>query len=144
MFKVVNELLNKNNHSLPDCNSCEDLADQFCDFFNNKIDKIHEVVDNANLSENLSSYISSNHSNCSMSTFQYVTPEDLKKVIMKCPIKSCDLDPLPTWLIKNHLPTIVPTLCQVVNLSLSTGCFPSVPFKAIVTPILKKPTLDRQ
>ena len=108
---TVNELLNKNNRSLPDCNSCEDLADQFCDFFNNKIDKIREVVDGANLSENLSSYISSNHSNCSMSTFQYVTPEDLKKVIMKCPTKSCDLDPLPTWLIKNHLPTIVPTLC---------------------------------
>ena len=77
-------------------------------------------------------------------TFQYVTPEDLKKVIMKCPTKSCDLYPLPTWLIKNHLPTIVPTLCQVVNLSLSTGCFPSVLSKAIVTPILKKPSLDRQ
>ena len=40
--------------------------------------------------------------------------------------------------------TIVPTLCQVVNLSLSTGCFPSVLSKAIVTPILKKPTLDCQ
>ena len=66
MFKDVNELLNKNNHSLPDCNSCEDLADQFCDFFNNKIDRIREVVDSANLGENLSSYISSNHSNCSM------------------------------------------------------------------------------
>ena len=37
MFKVVNELLNKNNRSY---NSCEDLEDQFCDFFNNKIDKI--------------------------------------------------------------------------------------------------------
>ena len=55
MFKVVNELLNKNNRSLPDCNSCEDLADIFYDFFNNKIDKIREVVDSANLSENLSS-----------------------------------------------------------------------------------------
>ena len=70
MFKVVNELLNKNNRSLPDCNSCEDLADQFCDFFNNKIDKIHEVVDSSNVNENLLPYISSNHdSNCSMSTF---------------------------------------------------------------------------
>ena len=63
---------------------------------------------------------------------------------MKCPTKSRDLDPLPNWLIKNHLPTIVPTLCQVVNLSLSTGCFPSVLSKAIVTPILKNPTLDHQ
>ena len=32
MFKIVNELLNKNNRSLSDCNSCEDLADQFSVF----------------------------------------------------------------------------------------------------------------
>ena len=44
------------------------LSQKNCDFFNNKIDKIREVVDSAILSDNLSPYLSSNHSTCSMST----------------------------------------------------------------------------
>ena len=72
------------------------FADQFSVFFNSTIDKIREEVDSAISGVTVSSYINSNHSNCSMLTFQCVTPEDLIKVIKKCPTKSCDLDPLPT------------------------------------------------
>ena len=144
MFKIVNELLNKNNRSLPDCDSSKDLANQFCNFFTNKIEKIRGEVDNVVLSESVSHNVTNNHVSCSMLSFENVSPEDLTTVIMKCPTKSCDLDPLPTWLIKEHLPTIIPIMCRIVNESLANGRFPSDLRKAIITPILKKPSLDRQ
>jgi hypothetical protein len=46
--------------------------------------------------------------------------------------------------MKDHLPTIIPVLCRIVNDSLTTGTFPSDLRKAIITPILKKPSLDHQ
>ena len=46
-------------------------------------------------------------------------------IIMKCPSKSCSLDPMPAWLVKQHLPVLTPILTKIVNSSLSSGSFPS-------------------
>ena len=56
------------------------------------------------------------------------------------PAKSCSLDPIPTWLLKHISATISPILCH--NLSFQRGIFPSQLKHAVVTPRLKKPTLD--
>ena len=143
MYKIVNELLCKNTRSLPNCNSSSDLANQFCSFFTDKIERIREEIDSAVPTVALP-YDTSIHTACTMSSFQEISQEDLKKVIMKCPTKSCDLDPLPTWLMKDHLSTIMPIVCHIVNSSISTGDFPSTLRNAIVTPIIKKPSLDPQ
>ena len=50
---------------------------------------------------------------------------------------------MPTWLLKQHLPVLLPILTKIVNSSLSSGSFPSVLRKAIITPILKKASLDK-
>ena len=143
MYKIVNELLCKNTRSLPNCNSSSDLANQFCSFFTDKIERIREEIDSAVPTVALP-YDTSIHTACTMSSFQEISQEDLKKVIMKCPTKSCDLDPLPTWLMKDHLSTIMPIVCHIVNSSISTGDFPSTLRNAIVTPIIKKTSLDPQ
>ena len=62
---------------------------------------------------------------------------------MKCPSKSCSLDPMPTWLVKQYLPVLMPILTKIVNSSLSSGSFPSRLRRAIITPILKKASLDK-
>jgi hypothetical protein len=121
--------------------SSSDLANHFGNFFNNKIERIREEIDAVPTVACISHNISIN---CTMSSFQRISEEDLKKVIMKCPTKSCDLDPLPTWLMKDHISTIMPILCHIVNSSISTGVFPSSLRNAIVTPIIKKPSLDPQ
>ena len=58
-----------------------------------------------------------------------------------CPNKSCALDPMPTWLVKQHIDTLL-TLCGILNTSLQSGVFPDDLHRAIVTPVLKKMTLD--
>ena len=66
----------------------------------------------------------------------------LRKVISDSRTTSCDLDPLPTWLLKMGIATFLPILLFIVNLSLSTGEFTSSLKKAYVTPLLKKAGLD--
>ena len=62
--------------------------------------------------------------------------------IMASPTKSCRLDPVPTFLLKKVLCPLVLTINKIVNLSLSTGTFPAGMKHAMVTPLLKNPTLD--
>ena len=62
---------------------------------------------------------------------------------MKSPTKTCALDPLPTWLLERHSSVILPKLTEVVNASLEQGMLPNSLGHAIVTPVLKKSSLDR-
>ena len=52
------------------------------------------------------------------------------------------LDPIPTHLLKANLSSLVPVIADIVNVSIATGVFPSAFKKALVTPLLKKTTLD--
>ena len=88
------------------------------------------------------SYIKSSPVTCLFPEFRSVTNEELLDVIKKCPNKSCVLDPMPTWLVKQHIDILLPTLCRIVNTSLISGMFPDILHKAIITPVLKKPTLN--
>ena len=63
---------------------------------------------------------------------------------MAGPSKSNSLDPWPTFLLKDYIDILIQPIAQIVNLSLSEGVFPSQFKSAIVTPLLKKPTLDKE
>ena len=63
---------------------------------------------------------------------------------MKSPTKSCQLDAIPTWLLKTPpvLDCIVYHLTKCINTSLLTGVVPSCLKTAFVTPMLKKEGLE--
>ena len=63
---------------------------------------------------------------------------------MSTPSKSCTLDVLPMWLLKENIADLAKPLTTIINMSFSSGVFPTKLREAFVTPILKKPTLDRQ
>ena len=56
--------------------------------------------------------------------------------------KSCELDPLPTHLLKESIDLLLPSITKIVNLSLSSGRFSSHWKEAIVRPLLKKSGMD--
>src|ERR1043165_3048465 len=58
------------------------------------------------------------------------------------PNKQSQLDPLPTWLLKKCVSVLAPFITALLNTSISSGVVPLSMKTAIVTPILKKPTLD--
>ena len=63
---------------------------------------------------------------------------------MKSPLKSCELDPVPTSLIKLNIYVFAKYITIIVNISLSSGCFHDSQEVAHVKPLLKKPNLDKE
>jgi len=63
--------------------------------------------------------------------------------VFNCPNKQSDSDPIPTWLLKVCTPVLTPTITNIVNLSLSSGQFHPILKESIISPLLKKPTLDK-
>ena len=60
---------------------------------------------------------------------------------MKSPTKSCLLDPWPTFLVKECIDILMPSITRLVNCSLSEGVVPDEFKKAIVTSLIKESSL---
>ena len=71
------------------------------------------------------------------------TEDEVRRLINKSPSTSCSLDPVPTWLLKEYLTCLLPTITNVVNLSMSTGIVLTTTKSELVTPYLKRPSLDK-
>ena len=54
-----------------------------------------------------------------------VTTDEVSKLIGSALCKTCQLDPAPTWLVKEVCALLSPFLATLFNKSLATGCFPS-------------------
>ena len=52
--------------------------------------------------------------------------------------KSCSLDPMPTWLLKECLNHICPFITLIINSSFDGADVPSELKQALVRPLLKK------
>ena len=75
--------------------------------------------------------------------FDDVSPDDIAKVIKNSPTKSCLLDPWPTFLVKDYLDILLPSITKLVNCSLSEGAVPDGFKSAVVTPLIKKSSLSK-
>ena len=76
-------------------------------------------------------------------TFEPVTDEFALKIINSAAAKSCELDPIPTTLLYENLDILLPTITNIINTSLTTGIVPRDLKTAVVKPLLKKPSLDK-
>ena len=77
-----------------------------------------------------------------LAVFEVVTVEYVTKLIAASPNKSCDLDPIATSLVKQEAELLAPLINTIINESLKNGDFPQAFKSAIVTPLLKKVSLD--
>ena len=64
-------------------------------------------------------------------------------VNVKVTVRPCELDPIPTTLLYDNLDILLPTITNIINTSLTTGIVPRGLKTAIVKPLLKKPSLDK-
>ena len=58
------------------------------------------------------------------------------------PVKSCTLDPVLTFLVRDFVDLLLPFLTTMVNMSLMQGQLPASQKHAVVTPRLKRSSLD--
>ena len=74
----------------------------------------------------------------SLSQFDPMTSEEVTRIISSMATKSCKLDAIPTSVLKQITPSIVPTITKIINISLTQGIFTEEWKTAIVHPLLKK------
>lgn len=111
-------------------------ANEFATFFHNKVTTIR----NSTAGSEHPSVI--RPTDCRITAFTPVTVLDISRLLGRCPSKQCALDPVPTWLVKSLPNVFTPILTKIVNASLASSQFPTAHKHALVTPILKKPSLD--
>ena len=78
----------------------------------------------------------------SLCSFKEATVDEIISLISKSSNAYCNLDPIPTNLVKLCSANLAPFLVKIVNMSLNTSIFPSIMKQAIVKPLLKKSGLD--
>jgi hypothetical protein len=81
---------------------------------------------------------------CRLDVFDPVSYEEAFRVLKNFKPKTCSLDPIPTWIVKRLPGIFVPILCKIANASLGTGSFPSSEKGAVITPVFKKGSADRE
>ena len=76
--------------------------------------------------------------------FSPATEDEICKLLSQSSNTFCDLDPIPTALLKHCLPALLSTITNIVNLSLSSGVFPKQFKLCSVIPLLKKYNPDKE
>ena len=81
--------------------------------------------------------------NSALSSFEPVSEDDILKILESSPTKSHDLDPIPIPLVKKCADILITPITNIINYSRKEGSFPNCFRITYVTPLLKKPSLDR-
>ena len=132
LWRTVNELLQP-----PVTTTSEKLsAEDFATFFRYKVANIRATTASADPPDISARPVPP------LTSFEPVTEKEIQTLLSNSPAKSCSVDPIPTWLLKQLSVHIVPVICFLCNLSLRTGTFPPALKHALVHPRIKKPTLD--
>ena len=143
LYKTVNTLLNKATVStFPTVFPEELLPGKFAEFFKEKISKIRAEFRPPTCVQLATDEVSLISDINQLRTFHPASESEIQHIIQQAPSKSCSLDPVPTWLVKDSLPELLPVITAVVNKSLSSVTVPSSFKDAIVKPLLKKPSLE--
>ena len=72
-----------------------------------------------------------------------MSEDDVKKLVMSTKSKSSSLDPIPPSILKQSINVLISPITTLINTSLQTGTFPQSWKCGLVTPLLKKPGLER-
>ena len=139
LFRLSSQMMGKfGDTMLPSNISPESLPDKVNEFFVHKIDEIRRSFD----PDRPIPTIAVEFSGTAFAEFQLVTEHFVKTVVQEMPIKSCDLDPIPTSVLYDCLDKIIPIVTSIMDISLSSGIVTHCFKHALVKPLLKKASLD--
>ena len=147
LFNITKHLMGNEKIAKMPVHTCSSLmAQQFSDFFITKVNTIQQEF--TQYTHDTTKVVMTPMSDdvkfrgVAMSCFEPVTESDVERLVSNAPAKSCELDPIPTWLLKLCSCELLPIITNVINASLVTSVVPAVFKCAIVKPVLKKSTLD--
>ena len=126
IYATMNQLLNSNTKQLPDYDTMTEMCNSFAKFFNEKVSKIRKDLDNncdpaSNNTRSREYCMNHQSKKASLSAFYHVTVDDVSKLIMSMPSKSCALDILPMWFLKENIEVVAKPITSIINVSLTGG-----------------------
>jgi len=139
LWNVVNKILCRNENVSNAGDIIEHSANDFLNFFVDKVKGIEK------LTENYEYYVfdpERKHDHNSIKRYVTCSEDQVRKIVMNAPTKSCNLDQFPTHIFKEYIDYFITYFTGMINISLTKGIFPNCHKHAIVTPLLKKPGLD--
>ena len=141
LWECINKILHRRPApSLPTQASIKSLCNSFSSHFKETISVIQSTF-TGHTPDTV--HADSPQLNFQLASFEPATTPEVRKIIMSSPSKSCDLDPIPTLLLKACLDVLIKPITYIINTSLCYGFFPD-DFKCPhVNPVLKKPTLPK-
>ena len=79
---------------------------------------------------------------CELSEFSPTLEDELSGIVKQIAAKSCSLDPVPASLLRYCIDDLLPIIKRVVNLSFNLTSKPSSMKNAVLSPLLRTPSLD--
>ena len=148
LFRTTKSLLcEPSGVSFPKDIAPDDLANDFGNFFMQKIDKINQLIDMQSSLEMSKAREkgcadSDTCAGVTFANFKTLSREQVSELIKKAAKKSCPLDPMPTSVVLEVLDVLLPVITNMINLSFESGEFASDWKEALLKPLLKKCGLD--
>ena len=140
LFSTINNTL-KPPDALPPHLLTAAQCDNFMTFFNAKIENIHQTLtasDNYPPSHSLPTFSISSP----LASFKLPTVSEIIRLISKSKSSTCQLDPLPTYLVKSCMSALSSLITDIIHSSLTSGVVPSSLKTAAITQTIKKPGAD--
>ena len=125
---------------LPTSDSDTELSNRFSDFFLGEVQTIRDNLQKANKTND--NVVNVKFTGQHLTRLVPASSDEIRKLLVKSPSKSCELDPMPTYLLKLCVNNVLPVITAMNNKSLNEMSVPTAFKQAIVRPFLKKPGLD--
>ena len=122
LWNLINNILHRiPPPALPEFTSVKSLCDHFSRYFVDKIetirskfpDKVHNIPQ-----------VQKPEIRSKMNVFERASEDEIKKLILSASSKSCDLDPIPTSMLKNCFDILITPITHIINISMETSTFP--------------------
>lgn len=143
LFSLTKKLLGRSETTPTPSGDPKDVAVSFSEFFISKISRIRSSIPHEDLQSDMPSSLP-REVTTPLNQFVPIDEETLLRIIRQSPTKYCDLDPIPTQWVKYAAEDLCPVMLRIVNASLSQGVFPQCFKTALISPHLKKPSLDAE
>ena len=125
--------------ALPSHQSSQQLAEDFNDVFINKISDIRAGLNNTE-----AAFVEARELSCHILDFEIPSHSHIVEVLGSLTPKTCDLEPIPTSEVRQHVLELAPIISRIVCASLASSEFPTSLKTSIVRPKLKKLDLDSE
>jgi DNA-directed RNA polymerase subunit F len=139
MFRLVKSLGGEVKDIYPDFENSKTGCNKFSEYFTEKVQKIRTELETTRshaVSQERAIY------ERPLTSLEPTSEEEIRKITSKMN-KTCDLDPLPAKQMKQCLASVVPVITMITNTSLTEGTLPPSLKEALVHPLIKKPSLDK-